>query len=508
MFVQNLTSDPNRPPIVLRNVSKKFALRKNQQRSLQEQFIRLFRRGKQLEPELFVPLRNISLTVRQGDTIGIVGPNGTGKSTLLKLITGIIEPDAGDVVVNGRLSSLLELGAGFHPDLTGRENIFLNASIYGLSRREIAERLETIIEFSELGKFINMPVKHYSSGMYVRLGFAVAIHTDPEILLVDEVLAVGDAHFQTKCIDAIQDFRTRGGTLILVSHDLGTIQSICSRAIWFEGGAVQADGAPMDVIMAYKKRIADQENQTQQESAPITQRWGSGDVQITHVELRDGEGKARTVFYTGEPQEICIRYRAPESVQDLVIGLAIHHQNGTHLAGPNTSTGGLILAEAHGEDEVVYRIPALPLLEGTYLLSVAATNRADTVIFDYHDRAYQFRVFPGDSQELYGLIMLGGTWCASARVGEPALNLIYPILSPDRSPRRTRRLHRDRFSLVRRRPTQCAPHQPRRDRQRDGRTGDSLSQPGARLEPARLPAPGGADCIRAGRQEPLAAVGC
>ena len=209
MYTHYREYDPNRPLIEIKNVSKRFVLNK-EQRSLQERLIQLLQKKERETNDYFWPIRNLSLTLHPGDCVGLIGPNGTGKSTLLKLVTGIIEPNEGEVIVNGPFSSLLELGAGFHPDLTGRENIFLNGSIYGLNAKQLEERQESIIEFAELEKFIDVPVKHYSSGMYVRLGFSIAIHTDPKLLLIDEVLAVGDAHFQAKCINAIHQFRKAG----------------------------------------------------------------------------------------------------------------------------------------------------------------------------------------------------------------------------------------------------------------------------------------------------------
>ncbi len=216
-----------KPLIQLRAVSKRFAFRQAAHRSFQETFIRLFQKRTETVRE-FWSLQDISFTVNQGDCFGVIGRNGSGKSTLLKLISGILEPTSGEVITQGRIASLLELGAGFHPELTGRENIFLNGSVYGLSHKQIKERLEQIIDFAELGDFIDAPIKHYSSGMYVRLGFAVAINVDPDVLLVDEVLAVGDAAFQAKCLDSIREFRSRGGTLLLVTHELGTVQRLCN----------------------------------------------------------------------------------------------------------------------------------------------------------------------------------------------------------------------------------------------------------------------------------------
>jgi lipopolysaccharide transport system ATP-binding protein len=399
------------PLVELHSVSKRFRLQTSQ-RSWRDVFRHVTRR--QRDPsEYFWPLRDVSFSVQQGNAIGILGPNGSGKSTLLKLIAGILTPTSGSLTVRGKVASLLELGAGFHQELTGRENIYLNGSIYGMSREEIDDQIDSIIDFAELGNFINTPVKHYSSGMYVRLGFSVAIHTQPEILIVDEVLTVGDTHFQNKCLDAIQTFRNQGGTLLMVSHDLNSIHAICNRAIWFEDGYMQADGAPVDVIMQYKNFVAEQENA---DSAAIalelddSRRWGTGAVQITDVRLENAAGDARSVFYTGEPLLVRMRYRTQEALEDLTFGVAVHTLSGIHVTGPNTRTGKLELLEIAGEGEVRYQVPALPLLEGAYALSVAVTNRSDSVMYDYHDRAYPFRVYQGKSLENHGLATLGGDW--------------------------------------------------------------------------------------------------
>ncbi len=421
MYIRNDRPTPGAPVVDVRHVSKRFRLRRGESRSFQDAFINLFQRRNRPQGEShFWPLRDVSFQVYPNEALGIIGPNGSGKSTLLKMLAGILEPTEGTILVNGRISALLELGAGFHPDLTGRENIFLNGSMYGLGRGEIRARLDDIIEFSELGRFIDMPIKHYSSGMYVRLGFAVAIHTDPDLLLVDEVLAVGDAAFQNKCMRAIYEFRRRGGTLILVSHDLGTIQAVCDRVIWYEEGAIQAMGEPTQVVMEYLNHVAlREEGPAQNEAAsslpaespvPESHRWGTRRVQITRVELCDDTGTPRRVFVTGAPMQIRISYRAPAPIEDPVFGVAIHHQSGVHLTGPNTDLAGLTLPPLQGEGQVIYRIPALPLLAGDYTVSVAVHNRADTEMYDYHDRAYPFRIAPGQNRERYGLITLGGSW--------------------------------------------------------------------------------------------------
>jgi len=409
------------------HVSKYFFLSQQHSRSFQEIVVNLFRRQPTTHDELHI-LRDVSFQLEHGQTVGFIGANGAGKSTILKLISRIIEPSSGHIQVSGRIGALLELGAGFHPELTGRENIYLNASIMGLSREEIHRKLDAIISFAELEQFIDTPVKHYSSGMYVRLGFAVAVHTNPEILLVDEVLAVGDAAFQHKCMDRIAQMRRKGVTIVWVSHDLGTIQSLCHQAIWFDEGRIAAQGNATDVVMAYLNHVAEKEEsrarfeaeQSAAETGAVASvgepvevrkdRWGTGKVRVTDVTLCDVQGHTAVTFRTGETLHICLRYHAEERVERPVFGLAIYHQNGAHICGPNTHFGGLEIAAVEGTGQVVYTIPALPLLEGAYEITIAAHNQADTEIFDYHDRLYSFRVYPGKSLERYGLVTLNGSW--------------------------------------------------------------------------------------------------
>ena len=376
--------------------------------------VNLFRRQDRSEEDWFWVLRDVSFELEAGKTIGFIGANGAGKSTLLKLMAGILEPTSGEIYTSGRIGALLELGAGFHPDLTGRENVYLNASILGMRRSEVEERFDEIVAFSELEEFIDMPVKHYSSGMYVRLGFSVAVNTEPEVLLVDEVLSVGDVSFQKKCMERIADLRRRGVTIVLVSHGLETVQTFCDEAIWLEDGRIEAQGDATDVAMAYtaamaKKRISHGQRQASDEDSDA-RRWGTGKVRITDVELYNGDGQAETTFATGDPMEIRLHYRAPERVEAPVFGVAIHHQNGAHICGPNTKQLGLEIPAVEGEGVVRYRIPELSLLGGSYLISVSAHDRLDVEMFAYHDRLYPFTVYRGQSRELYGLMTLKGEW--------------------------------------------------------------------------------------------------
>ena len=413
--------------IRLDRVSKKFTLHHERSRSFQELAVNLFRRNNDAHEE-FWALQDVSFTVEQGETLGLIGPNGAGKSTALKLISRIIEPTSGQVKVNGQVGALLELGAGFHPDLTGRENIYLNGSILGLSRAQIRRKLDAIIAFAELERFIDVPVKHYSSGMYVRLGFSVAVHTDPEVLLVDEVLAVGDQNFQHKCLERIMEMQRKGVTICFVSHGLEEVRRLCSHAVWLDDGMVQAAGDVEDTIAAYLRHAAAEEEaritattseeereveeveEVEQVEPEIKQRWGTGDVEILAVSFLDADGEERRVFRVGEAWVARLHYRVHGRIENPVFGLAIHRNNGLHVCGPNTHFAGLDIPVIEGEGDVLYRVARLPLMEGTYLVSVAAHNQADTVMYDYHDRLYTFKVRQVGKGERYGLVGLGGEW--------------------------------------------------------------------------------------------------
>jgi len=389
-------------------VSKKFTLHRERARSFQELALSVFRRNSGSYEE-FWALQDVSFTVERGETVGLIGPNGAGKSTALKLISRIIEPTSGRIEVSGRVGALLELGAGFHPDLTGRENIYLNGSILGLSRAQIRHRLGDIIAFAELERFIDVPVKHYSSGMYVRLGFSVAVHTDPEILLVDEVLAVGDAAFQRKCLDRINHLRQQGVTILFVSHSAERIRAICSRALWLDDGRLVVDGPAESVVTRYSDHSWAAEEGALKAGGENNRRWGSGEVQIVGVRLLDGSSQEKQLFRVGEPLTVLMRYCAEKRVERPVFGLAIHRSDGTHITGPNTQLAGRKIPWIEGEGMVQYTVSSLPLLEGTYHVSVAVHNWEDTKMYDYHDRLYPFRVLPSEG-ERYGIVTLEGGW--------------------------------------------------------------------------------------------------
>ena len=383
-----------------------------------------------LKPEeTFAALSDVTFDVPRGRTLGVIGRNGSGKSTLLKLVAGITKPTSGTVTVNGRISALIELGAGFHPEISGRENVFINGIMLGLTKREITRRFDEIVEFAELRDFIDAPVKTYSSGMYMRLGFAVAIHVDPEVLLVDEVLAVGDEGFTHKCLDKFAEFKRRNKTILLVTHSLGLVERFCDDAAWMDGGRLRAMGDPKRVVGAY---VTDVEVTEEQQLAagdararevaeaavvspdepasavlpdnPIETaegpadmfrategRWGSREIEITDVQLTGPDGGAGHVFHTGEPLAIRIGLRAPLEMHDFVVGIGIFNAEGVCCYGTNTSLEELRAVRIVGNAEARFSIESLDLVEGTYKLDVAV-HKLDGYPYDYHRLLYTFRV--------------------------------------------------------------------------------------------------------------------
>jgi len=371
--------------------------------------------------ETFTALRGVSCTVPKGQTLGVIGRNGSGKSTALKLVAGITKPTSGSVRVGGRISALIELGAGFHPEISGRENIFINGIMLGLSKREIQQRFDEIVEFAELTEFIDAPVKTYSSGMYMRLGFAVAIHVNPDVLLVDEVLAVGDEGFTHKCLDKFAEFKRRNKTILLVTHSLGLVERFCDEALWLDEGQKRGQGDPKRVIGAYMTDVERQEEQQLRrsdaralqdadetptdvqgpvalaapEAADMSKvsegRWGSGVVHITDVEFLSESGEVTHIFHSGERMRIRLRLEAAKPVHDFVIGFAIFGADGVCVYGTNTDIEEHEPDTLAGEAEATVHIGSLELVEGTYKLDVAVHTR-DGAPYDYHRLLHTFRV--------------------------------------------------------------------------------------------------------------------
>jgi ABC-type polysaccharide/polyol phosphate transport system ATPase subunit len=377
--------------------------------------------------ETFSAIRDVSFVVPAGRTFGVIGRNGSGKSTMLKLVAGITKPTSGSVHVNGRISALIELGAGFHPEISGRENVFINGIMLGLSKREVAKRFDEIVEFAEMKDFIDAPVKTYSSGMYMRLGFAVAIHVDPDVLLVDEVLAVGDEGFTHKCLDKFAEFKRRGKTILLVTHALSMVERFCDEALWLDAGTRKGLGDPKRIIDAYITSVERSEEallaagdaRAQELTVPISPdepasallpdhpvesgsapanmflaaegRWGSREVEITDVMLSTSDGERAHVFHSGDRLDISIRLHAPLPIEDFVVGLGLFNAEGVCCYGTNTNVEDYKSELLHGDGEVTITIDNLDLVEGTYKLDVAI-HRVDGYPYDYHRLLYTFRV--------------------------------------------------------------------------------------------------------------------
>jgi ABC-type polysaccharide/polyol phosphate transport system ATPase subunit len=399
------------PIVIAQGVSVRYRVPHERINSFKEYTIRWIKRD--IRYHEFWALENIDLTLYPGEVIGIIGPNGAGKSTLLKVVSRVLRPTTGRIQVRGSLAPLLELGAGFDPELTGRENIYLNGTMLGFSKLEIDRLYDSIVEFSGLSEFIDAPLRTYSTGMFARLGFSVATVVRPDILIVDEILGVGDTEFQMKSFERIQSFQADGTTILLVSHSLEKVEEMCSLAIWLDHGKVIATGSAKTVVNQYLGRTVDIESErlAKETNLAPNQRWGSQKIKITHVRIVDRHGTEQTVFRTGEKLIVQIEYLAHERSHLPIFGIAIHRQDGMHVTGPNTSFSGYDIPVVEGHGYITYTIPYLPLLEGLYYFSVAVTNQNDTEMYDYHDRAYPFRVINYIGvREKYGLMTLRGEW--------------------------------------------------------------------------------------------------
>ena len=413
--------------IEARSLSKKFTLNRERRFGLKERFVR----GKSPQTREFWALRDATFDVPKGSMFGIVGHNGSGKSTALKVIAGIYRPTSGTVAVNGKLSALLELGAGFHPELTGRENIALNGSILGMTKRQIEEQTEEIVEFSGLEDFIDSPVKTYSSGMYVRLGFAIAVKVDPEILVIDEVIAVGDEDFQRRCFDYIAALRARGSTVVIVTHSMGVVTDRCDDAMWLDHGRVKALGPAREVVDAYLGHVNEQESQRTSgpeaagDAAALVRR-GSGEVKVLGFELLDGDDQPVAFLVSGHPGTVRMHYRSDSELDDCVFGIGVFTESDVNITGPNSArSGGRTVTPGSGY--VDFRMPEVLLAPDTYKLSTAVMRYGDFV--DILDRKFTLKV-RGSTGTEPGLVSTPGTWsAASSTAGSTPTEQVF--LAPD-----------------------------------------------------------------------------
>ena len=426
--------------IEVKNVTKDFKIFVDKGVSLKERALFSSRR----KYDYRNVLKGISFEVKKGEAIGLIGHNGCGKSTTLKLLTKIIYPNSGTIEIQGRVSSLIELAAGFHPDLSGRENIYINASIFGLGRKEIDRRLEDIIAFSELQEFIDNPVRTYSSGMYMRLAFSVAINVDADVLLIDEILAVGDANFQAKCFNKLREIKARGTTIVIVSHNLGQIEQICERCIWIHEGLVKAEGAPRDIHPMYldymgqkRQQIAEEEaarqaqKNEQQESQPqeneeetaaaevqaqeavdVTEtqdkkRWGNGKARITKIDLFDTTGKKKSVFETAEDIVVSVQYKVKSKVEDAVFGIGVFRADGAYCYGTNTRIDKLPEFSLEKDGTLEIYLKNVMLLPGKYTLDLAIESEVGIPV-DYFREAVEIEIY--STKEDVGLVRIEHDW--------------------------------------------------------------------------------------------------
>lgn len=369
-------------------------------------------KGRRARYEEFWALKGVDFQVPTGSTFGVIGSNGSGKSTLLKTMAGILVPEKGSVTIEGRVSALLELGAGFHPELTGRENVYLNGAILGLTKKEVAAQFDAIVEFAGLPDFIDTPVKNYSSGMFVRLGFAVAAHVDPEVLLIDEVLSVGDESFQRRCAEKIDEFRRDGRTIVFVSHGLGQVAQLCQDAAWIDKGELKMMGPSAEVISAYQG----ESHQAERVEGEQGSRWGSGEAQIVGVQLLDADGVDTAVLTTHERATIKVDMTAHTPLQDTVVKVRIDSLAGNVVWETSTRRNGRTIGLIDGPASVTIAIPSLPLLEGVYDLTVALTDHTEVHPFDFWERRIRFEVRQYKSYDT-GLVSIPAEWTISGARG-------------------------------------------------------------------------------------------
>jgi ABC-type polysaccharide/polyol phosphate transport system ATPase subunit len=379
--------------IVAENVTRRFKVFPQRHVTLKEAIVR----RRHLRPVEVWAIRDVSLRIEPGESVGFMGRNGSGKTTLLRLFAGVFRPSSGQISVEGRVGSLLELGAGFHPDFTGRENIYLSASIYGLRRQEVDDRLDEIIAFSELERFIDLPIRTYSAGMYMRLGFSIATNVEPDILLLDEVFAVGDEAFQRKCVERILGFKQQGKTIAFVSHSGAALERMCDRAVLLRQGAVEYDGETSEAIRRYPELLAGEEAPA--ERAAGLQEWGTGAAKVTAVSVEGADGEARDQFVSGDPLVLRLRVEAQSEVDHARLTLEFRDAGGALL--------GTTTKELDGLGAVRYELPRLPLVDGRVHVSADLTG-ADGTRYHRIERAAEFAVAPDGEDR--GWFRLDGEW--------------------------------------------------------------------------------------------------
>ena len=388
--------------ISVEGVSRRFRIHARDARTLKDLFIQ---RGQTEATDVWA-LRDVSLDVARGEAVGLIGRNGSGKTTLLRVVAGIIKPTAGRVRADGRIGSLLELGAGFHPDFTGRENVFLNGAIYGLRRADIRQRFDEIVAFAELEHAIDRPVRTYSSGMTVRLGFAIAAFLDADVLLLDEVFAVGDESFQRKCFGRIARFKQEGGTIVFVSHDASAVERLCERAVLLDGGRVAFDGSTREAIARYRRTLADETDPAERGAG--LREWGSGEATIATAALVGQEGAERLQFLSGEPFALSVAVAATDGIPPPRLQLELRDDAGALVAGQAVDLRELGWAAGNGERGIRFEIDSLPLADGRFHLRLGLTDESGEHLYHQLDDALAFVVYPAGEER--GVVRFAGSW--------------------------------------------------------------------------------------------------
>jgi ABC-type polysaccharide/polyol phosphate transport system ATPase subunit len=395
-----VTPAPGR--IVVDRVSRRFRVYPKAQRTLKDVFVSA---GRSRARDVWA-LNGVSLEVEPGAAVGLVGRNGSGKTTLLRLISGIIKPTGGRIEVGGRVASLLELGAGFHPDFTGRENVYLNGSIHGLPRARVRELMDEIVAFAELERFIDLPVRTYSSGMYMRLGFSVAAHIHADVLLLDEVFAVGDEQFQRKCFGKVAEFKGRGGTILFVSHDAQAVERLCDRAVLLRQGEVAFDGDTRSAIAEYRRLLGADTHPDELEAG--LREWGSGEARIESAVLLDADGDERTQFAAGEPLTVRLIVSADAGVAAPNVSLEVRDEGGVVLGSASQDAGELGWDARGGHRELRFELERLPLADGRFHLRLALVDAQHGRLLHSLEDAVRFFVFPRGGES--GTVYLDGRW--------------------------------------------------------------------------------------------------
>jgi len=400
--------------IKLEHVSKKYC--KNIKRSMiyglmdiGRNLIGMSSKPDRIRKDEFWAVDDVSFEVKRGETLGIIGPNGSGKTTLLKMLNGIFWPDKGKITVRGKVGALIAVGAGFHKQLSGRENIYINGAILGMNKKEIDERFNDIVEFADIGDFLDTPVKHYSSGMFVRLGFAIAVHAETDILLVDEVLSVGDMDFRAKCMNKMKEIEKKGVTIIFISHNLNSIQLICNKVIYLNKGKIRCAGNTIDVLNEFKKDVL-----KKQKDAFNEVRYGTMEVEIKKVEFLDKNNMNKNTFKRGESMKVRLIFEAKKTIEGPDFNVAFVTRDGVELTQASTIGHCVHIDKVNGPGEIIYSIDSLPFNIGKYWISVSCHHQYGGAAYDHHEKMYQILIeegaINGKIRERFGLVHIPSQW--------------------------------------------------------------------------------------------------